>query len=314
MNQVKNILRIKWLKPFIWIVTRAVIVYIAVIFIANSTVDHNRVQFGLKIRLLNHMMPYPFRNMIDVLTGIDQVDKSEFKRYKKFYARVIQFFPERADAFSMLGFCSYHLENTKEAVAFYNKAVTLDPDIFWFYYNLGLIYYEQGRYKEAAEYFDQAVIKDPNDTIKFIQASKVIYRSILMNSLELNEFTAQRIISGYLNSHILVTLSHYYEEDYQAMFQSAIRALRLKLKDKDEFYYYTALSLYNLSNYEKAFQFLSVALKRDLKNYDVYYLMSQTLEKMGKADQSSEALNLAQSLKETKGVMLKTDHISLQAF
>ena len=183
-----------------WLGTRTVIFYVLIFLAGHFMVKHERVAFGLKVRILNSIMSSSFTSLINIIEigGTTYLeDEESLQAHLRFYQRVIDFFPERADAHGMAGVCYYYLGQKDQAKKFFERAEVLKPDFFWYPYNLGVIHFEAKQYAKANHFFSKAIAIDPNATLAYIRKSKVIFKSIMLDDPKFAKQTVNRLKEGY---------------------------------------------------------------------------------------------------------------------
>lgn len=186
-----------WKRGLTYLGTRTVTFYLILYVISNLLIDYDRIRFGLKIRILNQSMPVSFQYLIELAEGQRKAGAEELMKYIRFYERVVVFFPDRADAFGLLGFCYYHLGLKDKALAAFFKAHQLKPNFFWYPYNLGILHMELKNIQQAAKYWQMALSADFQETLNFMNGSKVIYRSLFMHDPDYNRILPVRLRNAY---------------------------------------------------------------------------------------------------------------------
>lgn len=126
-----------------------------------------------KMSQLDYLRPYSFDDLI-------RKDPHRLMEYAHYFQRVTEFLPQRAEAWSLAGYCFYYLGEIPKAIVSYQKAVEMQPFFFWHPYNLGVIYFKTSRFEEAAAAFQKALRSDAVKTLVVIQASPRIYGPILV--------------------------------------------------------------------------------------------------------------------------------------
>lgn len=189
MDMARNkINKIKFLNIFL---SRAVVFYAVLICLSFGFVDYKKIAFNMKIDAINAVLPESYKYLIDVSEGKVSVNYQKFKQYVIFYQTVVNFFPERADAHALLGYCFFKLNNLAKAEYHYKEAIKLNSDNFMFYYNFAMLKLNSGDIKGAKDYLSKAVNCDLGNSIKFLHDSKIIYRSIISeNPYIINNYIA----------------------------------------------------------------------------------------------------------------------------
>jgi len=266
------------------VLTRAIIFYFLCFFVTSMIVDQKRIMFGIKTRIIERVMPDNFLYLVDYSKGHKAFDLKQFKKYTKFYEKIVEFYPERADALGMLGYCYYHASRKKMALAAFKSAIVENPNFFWFYYNQGVLNYQLGRYRQAVDSLSKALTISKNDTLEYILSSKVIFRSILISSKAFQFETKQRLQNGYDDCYRLMVLSYFHLEDYSSMYNVALAAGKMphKINNPGHYSYYAGIAAFHLKDYMKAiyyFQQSGESMPWNFKAYRYWGLSLKALHK-----------------------------------
>jgi tetratricopeptide (TPR) repeat protein len=140
-----------------------------------------------------------FDRLAKAIEGTDSLEEASLKQYGWYYAQIVERAPRSAEAYALLGFCQFKLNDIKAAYESYQRAVELNPDFFWLHYNLGLIYYKIGHFKEAADAFHQALRTDPQTTVRRVLSSK-IYQQIVAGAEDFNYPLDVSLRQGYIDA------------------------------------------------------------------------------------------------------------------
>ncbi len=284
------------LKSLKWILSRAIVFYLIVYSFSNVIVDYEKIRFGLKIKILNSVMPQSFSYLIESVEAQKEKDALIIEQYVKFYVKVVEFFPERADALGMLGFCYYHLGQVKKAISAYTQATSLEPDLFWFPYNLGLIYAQNGQYQKAKDYFHKALNADLKKTLGYITASKVIYRGLLLHVRQGEQELNRRLNEGYRNALNFFIFCAYQTGDFNDLTQYFNQAVTLKVKDLDKIYRYAGIVTYRMGKYNDALFYFKESLRNNPQNgEEIYYYLGLTYQALGDDTLANEWKNKART-------------------
>ncbi len=164
-----------------WVLTRAVIFYGVIFLVSNVVIDYEKIRFGIKIRIIDNMMPNSFRHLTDLAQGKVLADQDQLRIvYIPFYEKIVAFFPDQSDAMGMLAYCYFFNGRARDAFLLYQKASELSSGCFWFHYNLGVLYFRDGNFANARNEFKKASVTSFADTANFINSSKIVYRSLLL--------------------------------------------------------------------------------------------------------------------------------------
>jgi len=171
----------------------------------SSMVDYtNTLKFEYKLRMLNAAIPDSFSPLMATIFVQENLKGDVLAPYIKFYKRVIKYFPNRADAHGMLGFCYYHMGDKGQALIYYRKAAELEPSIFWFHYNLGVIFFQKGFIDYARRFFYRALQTDPVNTLDYIRSSRVVFGSLAKSSPDYGATGGPRLKAAYQKANQLM--------------------------------------------------------------------------------------------------------------
>lgn len=154
-----------------------------------------------KLRKLNNFAPSSYDYLLGLMEGQRKLHPARLEEYEHYYKMLMAYLPGRAEAYGMLGFCSYYLGKVQKAIFYYRKAVQLYPRFFWFHYNLGVLYLQNGEYDKALESLKAAQTTQARDTLNLIFSSKV-YRPILTNLAQLG-LLQENLQNGLQYCHLL---------------------------------------------------------------------------------------------------------------
>jgi len=245
-----------------WLLSRAFIFYLFIFLFSLSFVDYERIRFGEKVRLLDRIMPVSFGYLIKNIEAGEKPEKARLEQYILFYRKVVELFPDRADAYSMLGFCYYFHHWYDHAIDSYNKAIAIEPNYFWFHYNLAIIEYRHHRYENAIRAFNQAIQTDRIESLQYLFSSKVIFQSVWAELKNPQLDIPQRLKRGYVNSHLLSITSFYYLKDFPSMFTAATRALNSDVGSDETFAFYAGYAALKTGDYRQSIVYLQGAIKK----------------------------------------------------
>jgi len=135
-------------------------------------------------QMINRLMPVSYDYLFDLTRGKKELDKGKLKRYVRYYKKISGYYPNRADAYGMTGFCLYQLGKEGQAISSYEKAMDLNPHFFWYHYNLAMIHLKADRYPQGIQSLKNALKANAGLTLKFIQSSKMIYMPLIAERIE----------------------------------------------------------------------------------------------------------------------------------
>lgn len=274
-----------WLR---WVCTRAALIYVLLFFISSSLIDYNKISFGLKLRVLNMMMPTHPKYLTEFIEPGLGGDVDMLVKYNQFYENTVKTLPERIDAYNMLGFTLYHLNKKEEAINAYLKAVEKDPNYFWAYYNLGVIYYQLGDLNKAVFYLENAVKKNPAYAVKFIKNSNVVFSNILDTYENKDEEIMNRLRIGFRNAYALTAIVYYREKKFDLMVEPLRQGIKLNMHDKSIFYFLGGVAAYDQSDYQKAILLFQKGLQLNSKHILSYNYLVKCFRAVNNSDEAQK--------------------------
>jgi len=241
---------------FKWISKRALICYIITGLVCVLAVDHERITFGLKVRILDNSMPNDFSRLLVIdrsrdIRGPFPKDK-QLSKFANWYKQIAIFFPDQADAYTMFAYCLYYLGDYNQSLHSYLEAYAIEKKVFWIPYNIGVIYTQSSQHEKAVEYLTKALQTDKAYTLKYVLNSTVVYRSVLRHDAGWKQSLDARLTLGISNAYMLLIRNHYKLKNYDAMHKVAVEALTKVSTSKDVFSYYAGLALYHLKDVNSA--------------------------------------------------------------
>jgi tetratricopeptide (TPR) repeat protein len=198
--------------------------------------------FKYKISAIERIVPESF-NILFVWEAQGSVGRpDQVIPYINFYEQIVKYFPEQTDAWNMLGLCYYWAGQDVRAIQSLQKAISIDPHFFWSNYNVGMLSYQNGQLAEAIPYFENAIKTNPDQNLRFVQDSRVVYRSLLNEIPELGNELRGRMIRGYQQAYEMLILISYRLQDFPAMLNYAESALISKIGKENQFHYLAGLA------------------------------------------------------------------------
>jgi tetratricopeptide (TPR) repeat protein len=271
-----------------------------------------KIQRKHQLDRLNVMViPLSFAHLGKGLKREDPWNKGELKKYIHFYKQVVEYFPDRADAHGMLGFCYFHVGMSREALASFKKANELAPENFWFLYNLGVTYFSLNQQNASLEAMKRAVLSSPEKTIEFIKKSKGIYAIVLSDVPSMWLETPARLRAGYRDAYLLMILTYFKNKDYSSSFQYAVHALQTQWPGQELFLYYAGISLYQMKDYKGAINYFQKCVSVDSQFGQARYFWAMSLEALGDSGKKTEEMK---TLSKNSLKNLEFNHIQLQIF
>ncbi len=270
----------------------------------------------VKGKTLNSIRPSSFNYLFDVTEHPEKIDRKQLWEYVYYYKKLVDFLPNLADAYGMLGFCYYHLGKTNKAIDNYKKAVLLAPQFFWFRYNLGVIYYRKQDYVKAAKCFKAAIALDLEESIVFISMSKMYKPMLWSGAVNTREKLMSRMREGYLNVCFLLVLSSNALKQYDDVYRYAKKAIKEDLGAQASFYYYAGVGAFYVGGFDRAVKLLRKSIKLSPNYADAYYYLGLSLKKSGYDSLSKRLLTKAFGLRKEKITldMITSEDIHLGIF
>ncbi|MDO8580877.1 MAG: tetratricopeptide repeat protein [Candidatus Omnitrophota bacterium] len=290
---------VEWLKI---VCQRAMVFYALVFLVVNATIDYDRIYFGIKVRLVERIFPAKFNTLILVEQQEKNPTARELMPYINFYKRIVDYFPDQADAWSMLGFCYYYLGDSFNALWDYEQALKQQPEYFWFAFNIGTIYFRSGNFSQSIPYFEKAIKTNPDKNLEYILSSKVVYRSLLWELPKGAEELKARLKIGYQRSYLALILSSYQLQNYAAMLNYAESALLSNVGLTSDFTYFAGLAAYKLNQWDKALKYFEASAKQNPQHAHTFYQWGLTLQSLNKNKEAAAKLNQASELKQQLGL------------
>ncbi|MFA5088285.1 MAG: tetratricopeptide repeat protein [Candidatus Omnitrophota bacterium] len=301
-------------KGLCFLLSRVFILYILT-FLFVSFVFNKKEVTSAKMVALNRLMPYPLSYLYQFSEDHRYYDKEQLESHVAYFERVINYVPNRADAFGALGFCHYYLGRNSEAIASLEKAIKHKPDIFWFHYNLGMIYFREQKYALAIKSFEDAAQTSLIRTLTYVFSSR-IYKNIMRDIPERVEEVKVNLEESFKNCARMIVLSNYYAKDYQQALNHATAWIDQHPREKDPFFHcYAGTASFQLQDYGSALFFLQRAIELDPENADSYYFLGLSLRAKGESQDSTRAFQKSVILRQKQKSALKfEDKIDVKIF
>lgn len=256
--------------------------------------EQKRAVVKARATMLNHKIP-SFKDLLNFLEG---KYPSVGKEYVDYYERVVEFFPQAADAYGMLGFCYFHRGQVERAIAAYTQASTLTPRFFWYPLNLGLIYYREEQYTQAAESLQKAVAIPPQETLNQIKTSTV-YRQILSEVRDVPHSPFLKMEEGFRLAYRYLLRSLHQLKNYERMLYYTQMAGQMGLANDGEFYYFAGLAYGGQKDMEQAAGLFQECLHRDPSFIEAYQPLAEALQALGKPELAEKFLKKAEEISQS---------------
>jgi len=129
--------------------------------------------------------------------------------YQSYYQKVAEI-THSAEAYSMLGFCSFYEGDFESSAQFFQRSLTLNPTFFWNYYNLGLILLKSGQNEKALVILSEGLKLNPLETLKTMVSSPIfiqIYTSDSAKGNNVINYLFNNLQQGYAQAKALALMS-----------------------------------------------------------------------------------------------------------
>ena len=262
--------------------------------VQHILMEREKVKSKARAVTLNHMMP-SFGPLADALGGGGQVSEAQYSLYAQYYAKVIEYMPDRADAYGLLGYCYYHLGQANESRDAFQKAALLSPRFFWFPYDAGIMYFRSGEYRKAAEHLQRALAARPEQVAAFFRTSK-LYQDILRSAQGNPLVTPERLREGYRDCYRMLAMSYQKLNMYPQMLATSLNALKAGVGGEDAFYYYGGLASFQMKDYAQAIALLKESVQHSSDNPEAYRYLGLSLRAAGNEQTATQALQTAERL------------------
>ena len=164
--------------------------------------------------------------------------------------------PNNVDTLTLLGLTYYSRKDYQEAIDFFNRALAVEPGRSEVHNNLGLVYLDTKDYVRARQEFETA-LADPTYARSYLA---------LFNLGLVSEFEGQAADAEAIYKRVMLISPQY-----------SAPLLRL------------ARMQYAKGEYRAAADLLSNAVRLSPNSAEAYWMLAETYEKMGLADESAEA-------------------------
>ena len=98
---------------------------------------------------------------IYVEQALDGYDKAQWQKTVDACQKILDIYPEMAEAYKILGNALQRMGKTGKAMKCYAQALRIQPDLAIVYAGIGKLYYQQGKWLKAKEYYQKATIINP---------------------------------------------------------------------------------------------------------------------------------------------------------
>ncbi|HHP7231042.1 MAG TPA: tetratricopeptide repeat protein [Xenococcaceae cyanobacterium] len=92
---------------------------------------------------------------------LDAYDNLQWQETANSCRKILEIFPEMAEAYKILGNALQRMGDTAQAMQCYAQALKIQPDLAVVYAGIGKLYYQQQKWHKAKEYYQKASIINP---------------------------------------------------------------------------------------------------------------------------------------------------------
>jgi tetratricopeptide (TPR) repeat protein len=170
--------------------------------------------------------------------------------------RAKEYAPNNPEVYNYLGQTYFYQGNYPQAIENYNKSLALDPTKTEVRNNLGLVFMEMEDYEAAKAQF-QSCVDDPT----YSRAYLARYNIALLEEAQGNPHEALNLYEQIIRSNGQFTTP----------------------------YYRMGLIYYGQDDYQRAVDYLTTAVRLDGNYADAFFLLGETLEKLGLKKEAAEA-------------------------
>ena len=153
------------------------------------------------LNALNDTVPGSFKDVWDIAT--DGACRAQSFRYFK---RVMDVFPQGAEAQGVLAVCRYYAGQESAAEALWRKAAGLQADYFWVLYDLGVVAFRRGDYDSAHRWLQRALAVDFKKAAAWMMSSKIYQQIIRLTPGASVEKMLVRLQGGYRRAGLILML------------------------------------------------------------------------------------------------------------
>jgi tetratricopeptide (TPR) repeat protein len=270
-----------------WLGSRVAVIYLIALVFCFTCVDLKNLNMRIKTRHLNDAIP-DFSNMITFSQDPAIKNDLDWMPYKNYFELVLRYLPDDVLTKQLLAYADYYSGQEQKAIDLFQQASTIHGQyLFWPNYNLGVLYYRKGMWPQAADALFKAIASNPELTL-ILDEKSMVYRQI-RSSPDFKYSLSDEIKGAQGDAYVLLLSTLHHLRQYNKIFVVAKIALtNPNLPDKDAFYYYTGLGLYEAGQLEKAFLFFQKSLALEKNNPEVYYYIANIFKNIGQQEQAKD--------------------------
>ena len=282
-----------------FLTTRAFALYIIVAVLASLIFDCELILRRARMKALDRARPDEFNYLLLLEKGA-RVDENKLEEYTFYYEKNIEYLPNAADRYGMLGFCYYHSGQHEKALEVYKEAVLLTNSFFGFHYNMAVIYFKRGDYLNAAKALEKLTKTSLVKNMELVMTSRAL-RPFLVGKTGTANDVIERLTETFTNGYKLLVIIKFREQDYSSVIEYATQALILELPEEDFFLYYLGRAAYEKGLYEQAIGILQDAVEINSDHVDATYYLGLSIKAFGLEQMGNGILLRADKLREEIG-------------
>lgn len=278
---------------------RVFVLYFIVAVLASLIFDCELILRRARMKALDRVRPDKFDYLLLLEKGT-RVDEKKLEEYTFFYEKNVEYLPNAADRYGMLGFCYYHLGQHEKALEIYKEASLLTNIFFGFHYNMGVIYFKQGDYSNAAKALEMLTRASMAKNIELVMSSRAL-RPFLAGKTGTANDVVERLRTTFTNGYKLLVIIKFRKQDYLSVIGYATQALILELPEEDFFLYYLGRAAYERGLYEKAIGILQDAVEINPDHIAATHYLGLSIKAFGLEQMGDGILLRADQLREEIG-------------
>ncbi|MFT7537919.1 MAG: tetratricopeptide (TPR) repeat protein [Lysobacterales bacterium] len=225
-----------------------------------------------KIAVLNRLRP-EYKKLL-ILHNNSTNKEHTAHPFKQYFTQILTYMPNRSDAFGLLAYSNYNLNNTSEAINNYKQAIELNPKFFWYYYNLSILYSNINNHQMSVYLLEKALTLSPLTTLNGIIQSQKIYLPLhIQVGNKTGADLEKELRDGYNNGRLLLIYNYEKLNMYDKVLSLSSAGLKTSTQNHDFYFYMLGKIAYKTQNYKRSFEFLQQSLSSNPKYLPSLILM-----------------------------------------
>lgn len=164
--------------------------------------EQTRARYRMRGISMSFFVP-SFESLSQAVAQEQSLPGDQLAPYMRYYEKVIEFYPEIAEAYALLGYCYFHQGDSYTALEYFQKAHHLQPYSFWTNYNLGILYWKQQNMAKTIEHLSIAAKIPLPVTLKKIHTSS-LYQGIWKEYAHPEQRITTLLQKGYAQTYALL--------------------------------------------------------------------------------------------------------------